>query len=76
MLTVETFQPGGRQAQAVAASRVLVCDAHGNPLAVVVEHAPGEYIVAHLNDPDFGVLLATFGTAAARVARVVEGPTV
>lgn len=72
MITVEAFGPGGAAPVVAAASRVLVRDAHGNPLAVVVEHAPGQYLVAHHGDPDFDLLLGTLGARAAVVRHRVH----
>lgn len=71
-LVVESFAPGGRDAQTVEVSRVIVKDDHGNPLVVAVEFGDGKYHVSHLLDPDFEHLVATFGYRPPDVNKTVS----
>jgi hypothetical protein len=68
-MTVEVFGPGGAGAASVEATRVVVKDQHGNPLAVVVEHETDQYWCAHQDDPDFETVLEVLGIKAANVLR-------
>jgi hypothetical protein len=67
MVTVEAFGPGGKDPVVTAATRVLITDHHGNPLALVVEWDRDQYLLAHEGDKDFEQLLATFGVERAMV---------
>lgn len=68
-MIVETFAAGGRTPSSVTGTRLVVRDAHGNPIMVAVEHGPNEIICAHLADPDFDTLLAALGVEASVVLR-------
>lgn len=64
MLTVESFQPSGRDPSVTQASRVLIKDEFGNPICLAVSWIEGTkpaYIVAHCGDDDFEQMLSTFG---------------
>lgn len=73
-LRVECFGRGGRSAASLEATRVLVSDAHGNPVLLAVEYEPGKYLAAHLLDDDFEDLLATFGLKPSAVKAVIDLP--
>lgn len=76
MLTVEAYGPGGSAPMRTEATRVLVKDQYGNPLAVVVVYGDNQILVAHQNDDDFDILLSTFGVESAVVLKRldVSGP--
>lgn len=71
-MIVETFAEGGRGAASVEATRVVIRDAHGNPIMVAVEHGPGQIFCAHSADEDFEPLLAALGVRAATVVRQID----
>lgn len=40
---------------------VVICDVHGNPLVVVLEHQPGVEVITTRRDPNFARDLAQLG---------------
>ena len=68
-MAVESYAAGGKQPSVVEATRVLVRDAHGNPILVAVEYEPNVFLCAHQGDADFDQILGTLGVEAAVVLK-------
>lgn len=51
----------GRQTQRLSATRVLIRDEKGTPLAFVLEIEPGHYRLSHAGEPDFSRYLQEHG---------------
>jgi len=67
MMKIEFFDTGGRSAGTIDASRVLIRDAHGNPVAFAVQYlneGVSCVLAATADDPRFAQLLATIGVEA------------
>jgi hypothetical protein len=71
-LTVESFAAEGAHPLKAEATRVLVRDAAGNPVCLVVEYTPGAVFCVHIDDDEFEDTLRRFGLEAPRVRRRVE----
>jgi CTP:molybdopterin cytidylyltransferase MocA len=68
---VELYEAGGKNARVVDATRVLVRNAQGTPVALVAEWGAA-VLAAHADDPDFQQLLTTFGADRVVVRNRVE----
>lgn len=62
-MRVETHNRLGTP-RTINATRVVVYDDHGNPLALAVQLDNGMYHVCHLKDPEFRTLLDMLGVAS------------
>ena len=50
-----------RNVQTVEATRVVVEDDHGNPIALALEFAPGQILAVTADSSDFNAVLASLG---------------
>lgn len=50
-----------RNPQRIEATRVVVRDIFENPICVIIEHAPGQYWVTHVGEPNFEEGLKAMG---------------
>lgn len=72
-LTVELFDGAGRQVQVLSATRVMIKDARGTPVALAVVFAEAgkpAYYVTRVGDPDFNDTLQALGVDAVTVRHI------
>lgn len=73
-MRVETHD-GLTNPQALRATRLVVKDSHGQPVFVVLEQGPDQFVTFKATDPDFAAALAQFGIRqTAVVTRLDAGP--
>lgn len=72
-MIVEYFEIFQKPVQA-SATQVIVRDLFGDPLAIVIEHVPGQYFVTKRGDPDFQKHLTALGLPNIVITEQIEAP--
>lgn len=74
-MKLEIYDVGGKNPQVIAATRILIRDDHGNPIAFAVCYAKGAvdcHMVATPADPTWAALLDTIGVKPAKIRHEIE----
>ena len=70
-MRIETHD-GLTNPQVIQATRLVVKDSHGQPVFVVLEQGPDQFITFKATDPDFEAALAQFGIRQTAIVRTVD----
>lgn len=70
-MRIETHD-GLTNPQVIQATRLVVKDSHGQPVFVVLEQGPDQFVTLKATDPDFGAALAQFGVRQTAVVRKID----
>lgn len=70
-MRVETHD-GLTNPQVIQATRLVVKDSHGQPVFVVLEMGPDQFMTFKASDPDFAAALAQFGLRPQAAVRRVD----